>query len=310
MNLPDEPWLRMLLLMWGVLIAAAIPLAALTPVRRRRGELVKPMWTKYAAWFLMAAAVSVPMALGRLWLQIMFLLLSLYAFEEFARAVGLWKERGHMWLARIAILLVYVPVLSSWYGLFMAMAAYLIILVFAFPIMLDKYEGMIQRTCLTILGVIYCGWFLGHVAFLANIESGAALVLAFLLVVVANDAGAYLIGSSIGRRRLAPNLSPKKTVAGALGGIVITIGMMFVVRFALCGISVAHTILLGFLLSIGGTCGELAMAMIKRDVQIENTGSLIPGHGGLLDRLDSVLFTAPIFFHFMHYFYDIFGQLR
>lgn len=310
MNLPDEPWLRMLLLVWAVLVAAAIPLAVLTYVRRRRGEPAKPIWTKYAAWFLMAAAVSVPMALGRLWLQAMFLLLSLYAFEEFARAVGLWKERGHMWLARIGILLVYVPVVTCWYGLFAAMAAYVIILTFAFPIMRDKYEGMVQRTCLTVLGVIYCGWFLGHVAFLANIESGAALVLAFLLVLAVNDAGSYFIGSLIGRHRLAPNLSPQKTVVGALGGIAITIGMMFVVRFALCGISVAHTILLGFLLSIGGMCGDLAMAMIKRDVQIENTGTLIPGHGGLLERLDSVLFTAPIFFHFMHYFYDIFGQVR
>ena len=308
MNLPEEPWLRMLLLVWGVLVAAAIPLAALTHGCRRLGKPAKPMWTKYTAWFLMAAAVSVPMALGRLWLQIMFLLLSLYAFEEFARAVGLWKERGQMWLARIGIVLVYVPIVTGWYGLFMAMAAYVIILTFAFPIMLDKYEGMVQRTCLTILGVIYCGWFLGHVAFLTNVESGRALVLAFLLVLAVNDAGSYFIGSLVGRHRLAPNLSPQKTIAGALGGIAITIGMMFAVRFALCGISVANTIILGLLLSIGGMFGDLAMAMIKRDVQIENTGSLIPGHGGLLERLDSVLFTAPIFFHYMHYFQDLFGQ--
>ena len=264
MNLPDEPWLRMLLLVWAVLVVAAIPLAALTHVRGRRGKPAKSMWTQYAAWFLMAAAVSVPMALGRLWLQIMFLLLSLYAFEEFARAVGLWKERGQMWLARLGILLVYVPVVAGWYGLFMAMAAYVIILVFAFPIMLDRYEGMVQRTCLTILGVIYCGWFLGHVAFLANIESGRALVLAFLLVLAVNDAGSYFIGNLVGRHRLAPNLSPQKTVAGALGGVAITIGMMFVVRFALCDISVANTIILGLLLGIGGTFGDLAMSVIKR----------------------------------------------
>lgn len=308
MNLSEEAW-RMLLLIWAALIAAAIPLAALTPVRRRRGEPVKPMWVKYAAWFLIAPVVTIPMALGRVWMQVTFLLLSLYAFEEYSRAVGLWKERGHMWLARVGVLLAYVPVFLDWYGLFTAMAAYIILLVFVFPIMRDKYEGMIQRTCLTILGVIYCGWFLAHLAFLMNVPAGRELVLVFLFALAVNDGGAYLVGSCIGRRPLAPNLSPGKTVAGALGAIALTIGAMFAARFALCGISVTHTILLGFLLSVGGTCGDLAMAMIKRDVKIEDTGSLIPGHGGLLDRLDSVLFTAPIFFHFMNYFYDVFEQV-
>jgi len=300
-DLPDEPWLRMLLLMWGVLIAAAVPLAVLTSVRRRCGQPVKPMWTKYAVWFPMAGIVSVSMMLGRLWLQAVFLLLSLLAFEEFARAVGLWKERRHVWLGRAGILLAYIPVFVGWVGLFIAMPAYLIILVFVFPIVLDKFEGMVQRTCLTILGVLYCGWFLGHLALLAGNIHGRALILAFLLVVVVNDGIAHLIGTSLGRRPLAPNLDPDKTLPGALVATLMTVEMMFVVRFALSGISGMHAIQLGLLLSIGGTCGGLVMAMIKRDVQIEDAGSLIPGHGGLLNRLNSVFFTAPIFFHFMHY---------
>jgi phosphatidate cytidylyltransferase len=301
-DLPDEPWLRMLLLMWGVLIAAAVPLAVLTSVRRHRGQPVKPVWTKYAVWFPMAAVVSVSMMLGRFWLQTVFLLLSLLAFEEFARAVGLWKERRHVWLGRVGVLLAYVPVFVGWVGLFIAMPAYLIILVFVFPIVLDKFEGMVQRTCLTILGVLYCGWFLGHLALLAgNIRHGRALILAFLLVVVVNDGIAHLIGTSLGRRPLAPNLDPDKTLPGALVAVLVTVEMMFVVRFALCGISDTHAILLGLLLSVGGACGGLVMAMIKRDVQIEDASSLIPGHGGLLNRLNCVFFTAPVFFHFIHY---------
>jgi len=290
---------------WAVLLAAAIPLVVLTIVRCRRGKSVKALWVKYAAWFLMAPAITIPVVLGRRWLQVAFLLLSLYAFEEFSRAVGLWRERGHVWLGRAAIVLAYVPVFIGWYGLFMAIAAYIILLVFVFPIMRDKYEGMVQRTCLTMLGTLYFGWFLAHLGFLANAEAGRELVLAFLLIVVVNDASAYLIGSTLGRRALSPTLSPNKTVAGALGALAVTIGMVFAVRFALVGISAGHAVLLGLVLSVGGTCGDLAMSMIKRDVHIKDTGSLIPGHGGVLDRLDSVLFTAPIFFHFMNYFYDI-----
>ncbi len=302
-----ETWFQVMLLLWAVLVAAVVPLLVLHVVWRRRGRPATPLWTKYAAWFVIVPVVTIPIALGRVWGQIAFLVLSLYAFEEFARAVGLWKERGHMWLTRLCIVLAYVPVFVNWYGLFTAMAAYLVILAFVFPIIRDVYQGMIQRTCLTVLGVLYFGWFLAHLAFLLNLGPGRERVLAFLLVVGVNDAAAYLIGSAFGRRPLAPEVEPGKTVAGALGALAVTLGMMFAARFALGDISIFHTILLGILLSVGGTCGALVISMIKRDVRVERTGSLLPGHGGLLDRLDSVLFTAPIFFHFLNHFYDICG---
>jgi len=308
MRLPEEPWLLMLLVVWGVLLAATVPLVLISPVRRRRGKSVKSMWIKYAAWFVMVPTMTLPMLAGPQWMQIAFLVMSLYAFEEYSRAVGIWRERSHMWLARISIVLTHVPIFIGWPGTFMVMPAYVILLILAYPIMRDTYKGMIQRSCLTILGVLYFGWFLGHLSLLLNVPEGRALVLAFSLVIVANDASAYLIGSSIGRTPLSPNLSPNKTAEGVLGSLAVAIALTFAVRFALGGISTVHTLLLGFLLGVGGTCGDLAISMIKRDVQIKDTGNLIPGHGGLLDRLDSALFAAPIFVHFMNYFYGVLGQ--
>ncbi|MDD5557367.1 MAG: CDP-archaeol synthase [bacterium] len=303
MTLPDDPGTRMLVLVWGVLLAAAIPLAALTPVRRRAGGDVRSMWVKYASWFIMVPAITVPLLLGRAWTQAALMLLSFHAFEEFSRAVGLWRERGHVWLARACIALVYLPVFIPWYGLFMTMPVCLVILIYLYPVMRDRYRGMIQCSCLTIVGVIYFGWFPAHLAFLMNAAAGPALLLAFLLVVVMNDASAYLIGSSVGRRLLSPNLSPRKTVEGTLGAMAVSIALIFLVRFALGGISSLHALLLGLLLSVGGTCGDLTMSLIKRDVGVKDSGALIPGHGGLLDRLDSIVFTAPLFFHFMSHFY-------
>ena len=302
---PNEPWQQMTVVVWGVLIVAAIPLAVLIPFRKRAGKPVKSMWIKYGAWFIIAPLVTIPLALGRYWMQSVFLLMSLYAFEEFSRAVGLWRSRGHIWLARLCIALLYLPVFLDYHGLFVAAPAYAILLIFLFPVVGDKFKGMIQLTCLTIMGVVYFGWFLGHMAFLANREVGRQLILAFLLIVAVNDAAAYVIGSTLGRRKLSPNISPNKTVEGMIGAMLVAIGMTFAVRFALLGIAWPHALLLGFLLGLGGTCGDLVISMIKRDVQIKDTGSLIPGHGGLLDRLDSVLFTAPIFFHFMNYFCEI-----
>lgn len=303
MNLPEEVWLQMLILLSVVLVGCSIPLIILTFVRRLQGKEVRSMWVKYGAWFIMLPVFSVPMLLGVTVMQAFFLVLSLFAFEEFARAVGLWKERAHMWLGRICIILVYIAVFTKGFGLFMSMPAYVIIFAFLLPIFRDSFRGMIQRTCLMILGAIYFGWFLAHLAFTLNTSTGRELVLAFMLIVVVNDAMAYIIGSNIGKHHMVPNLSPNKTWEGAIGAMIITIVVTVCLRFALYDMSIPMAILLGFLLAFGGTCGDLAISVIKRDVKIKDTGNLIPGHGGLLDRLDSVLFAAPIFFHFMNAFY-------
>ncbi len=302
MTLPDEAWQRMMFLVWATLLVAAVPLAILSPIRLRLGKPVKAMWIKYGVWFLIAPIVTVPMVFGRGWMQAAFLLGSLYALEEFGRVVGLRRQRAHMWLARVCIVAVYIPVFFSRYGLFLTLPAYLILPIFLLPIMLDRYKGMIHTSCLVMLGVIYFGWFLAHLAFLMNVEVGRQLILAFLVVIVVNDSAAYLVGSSFGRRPLSPRLSPNKTVEGFIAAIVITVAVTVSFRFALAGMSLAHTVLLGLLLAVAGTCGDLAMSLIKRDVHVKDSGHLIPGHGGLLDRLDSVLFASPIFFHFIRYF--------
>jgi len=297
----DQTWVQLLIVVWGVLLAFAVPLAVMSILWHRRGRGVASMWVKYAAWFVMVPAVTIPLILGRIYMQAAFLIMSLYAFTEFARAVGLWRKPAHVWLGRIGIGIVYAPVFFPDHTIFMATPAFVILLVFLYPIARDRYQGMTQASCLTIFGVVYFGWFLAHLAFMANATLGRELILAFLLVVVVNDAAAYLIGSSLGKHKLSPNLSPNKTAEGFVGAMACTMGMMFVVRFALGGITWLMTLLLGFLLAVGGTCGDLVISLIKRDVHIKDSGTLIPGHGGLLDRLDSTLFAAPIFFHMLYY---------
>jgi len=302
MALPGETWQRMMLFMLATLLLAALPLAVLSPIRRRQGKPVKAMWVKYGGWFLIVPVVALPMVLGRVWMQATFLLVSLCALKEFARLVGLRKHRAHLWLARACVVLAYVPVFLSRYDLFLVFPAYLVLPVFLLPILLDRFDGMIRASCLVVLGVTYCGWFLAHLAFLMNADAGRQLVLAFLVVVAINDSAAYLVGSGLGRRPLAPRLSPNKTIEGFLGAIAVTVAMTFLVRFALPGISRWQTLLLGLLLALAGTCGDLAMSLIKRDVHVKDSGHVIPGQGGLLDRLDSILFATPIFFHFMRCF--------
>jgi phosphatidate cytidylyltransferase len=302
MALPPGSLQRMVLLVWGVLLAAAVPLAIFSPVLRRRGQAVKTLWIKYAAWFVIVPLVTVPMILGGVWVQVALLVVSLYALEEYARLVGLGAERVHLWLARLGIVAVYVPAFLARYDLFLAVPPYLALPIILVPILQDRSEGMTRVTALTFLGVIYFGWFPAHLALLAGTGTGRAAVLALLVLITVNDTAAHLVGASFGHRPLAPRLSPNKTVEGFLGAAAVTVLMTFAVRFALGGLSAAQTVLLGLVLAVAGTCGDLAISMIKRDVHVKDTGRLIPGHGGLLDRLDSTLIAAPIFFYFMRTF--------
>lgn len=303
MNWPEETWLQMIIILGVVLIGWSIPLIIVTLIKRRRRVEVRSLWIKYGSWFVMVPVFTIPMLIGLTVMQAFFLVLSLFAFEEFARAVGLWKERIHMLIGRICIFLVYIAVFTKGFGLFMSMPAYAIIFSFLIPVFRDQFQAMIQKTCLTILGIIYFGWFLAHLAFLLNASAGRELILAFMLIVITNDAAAYVIGSNFGKHHMVPNLSPNKTWEGAIGAMIVTVGVTVVVRFALYDMAIPVAILLGLLLAFGGTCGDLVISVIKRDVQIKDTGNLIPGHGGILDRLDSVLFVTPIFFHFMNAFY-------
>ncbi len=303
MNLQLETWQWLLLLVWAILVAWSIPLIIITIIRKKQGKDVRSIWIKYSSWFIMVPILTIPLLLGKWFTQSLFLLLSLYAFEEFSRTIGLSKEKGHMWVGRISILLIYTTVFVGYFGTFMSMPAYIIIFSFLFPILRDRFRGMVQSTVLTIFGVIYFGWFLAYLAYLMNIDTGPQLIIVFLLIIITNDASAYVIGSNLGRHPMVPHLSPKKTWEGAIGAALITIGLTVALRFALYEMTLWVALIFGAILAFTGTCGDLSISLVKRDVHTKDTGHLIPGHGGLLDRLDSILFSTPVFFHFMNAFY-------
>jgi len=133
-----------------------------------------------------------------------------------------------------------------------------------------------------------------------------SLVLLLIFCVQLNDVFAYIAGKSLGGPKLAPQTSPNKTISGALGAVVLTT----LVVYWLGGIvfptgqlaEPLQRVVLGFLISIGGQFGDLTISSIKRDLGIQQTGVLIPGHGGVLDRVNSLLLSAPAMFHFVNHF--------
>ena len=190
--------------------------------------------------------------------------------------------------------------------MYMAMPVYVIAIILLIPIVRNRVAGQLQAIALAIVGFIYIGWMFGHLAFLANAAHAYGYLLYLLVAVELNDVAAFTFGRLFGRRKLRSNISPNKTIAGAAGALTASMILPWVVHlFALQHFKPMHLILAGLIVGIGGQLGDLSISVIKRDIGIKDTGALLPGHGGILDRIDSLIFVAPLFFHMTRYFHGI-----
>ena len=132
---------------------------------------------------------------------------------------------------------------------------------------------------------------------------GPGLLLFLVIVTESNDIFQFLWGKSLGRRRVAPTVSPGKTYAGLIGGIGSTILLAMLIGPRLTLLDMPRSLLAGLLIAVAGFAGDLCFSALKRDLRIKDFGATLPGHGGVLDRVDSLVFTAPLFFHFAYYCY-------
>lgn len=155
----------------------------------------------------------------------------------------------------------------------------------------------LRWTALCLLGVLYVAGPLSFGVALRGMPGGERYVLLVCGIVWVGDTGAFYIGSSLGRHPLAPRISPQKSVEGGVGGLVASIGVAWVLAKALgIPLTFVSSLLLGAVIGGAGQVGDLIESVIKRAFQVKDTGGLIPGHGGMLDRIDSLLFAIPVFY--------------
>jgi phosphatidate cytidylyltransferase len=169
---------------------------------------------------------------------------------------------------------------------------------FFFLINFDHFPALLPELGLSCLGIVYVPFLMGHFIWLRVLPQGEYWVLWLLLLIFAGDTGAFYSGRWFGVRKLCPAVSPGKTVAGAIGGLLssLTVGVV-VGRLFLVEINFLVLLFLSLLLALIGQLGDLFESMLKRRAQIKDSSGILPGHGGLLDRLDSLLFTVPVFYH-------------
>lgn len=186
--------------------------------------------------------------------------------------------------------------------------ALIVILLIIFQIFWGKIEEASMRLSYTIFGLLYVPFLFSHVFALKNIKMGNYWILSAFLLVWASDSAAYFIGINFGKHKMSPKISPKKSIEGGLAGIAAPIASMFIIRYALyfkgTGISILHIIFIGILVGIVGQIGDLAESLFKREYGIKDSGNLLFGHGGFLDRFDSLIFIIPTLYYYVKFFVE------
>lgn len=156
-----------------------------------------------------------------------------------------------------------------------------------------------EPAAVTLFGICYVNWLLGYGFWLRDLPGGSGWVLLLVWVTWLGETAAYVVGSTLGRTKLAPVISPRKTVEGAAAQLVVSLLAAVVAQvWFFTEIGLGHAVVAGLLLGVVGQLGDLVESALKRSVGTKDTGGLIPGHGGLLDRLDSLLFNTPTLYYY------------
>jgi len=300
---PVTLWVTVVI--FGILLFASLMVAILGKTGRLSDASQLELRQRIRSWWVLAPLMVGPILLGGAWVMLGVLVLSLFCYREFARVTGMFRSPLVSLSVVLGVIAIAFATADHWYGFFSALPALGVMVIAAVAIAADKPQGYIQRVALGAFAFLLFGVCFGHIGYLANDANFRPMLLLLLVSVELNDVFAYLSGKTLGRRKLAPNTSPNKTIGGALGAMLLTTGLVMALgRPVFAGTEMSGwgaLAGLGLILSVAGQLGDLVLSSIKRDVGVKDMGVTLPGHGGLLDRFDSLLLAAPAFFHYVGY---------
>ena len=266
---------------------------------------------RIGAWWLMSAAFLVATLTGGVGSVILFALVSVLALREFVTLSPTSRadHRALAWAFFVVIPVQYALVGIQWYGLFSIMIpVYAFLLLATRMVLAGETERFLERTATVQWGLMACVYCVSYAPALLLLDidgydaSSGKLLLFLVVVVQASDVLQFVWGKLLGRRRIAPTISPNKTWEGFAGGIasatLLGTGLWWATPF-----NPWQAAAMSLLIGLAGFAGGLVMSAIKRDRGVKDYGGLLPGHGGVLDRIDSLLFAAPIFFHVTRFFF-------
>lgn len=293
---------------FGVIGVAGAILATIDLLLRRN---IRSIWLTYRGWLIMASLYLGCLALGRAVLVSLLVAVSVFALKEYCRVTGLSRDPAMAAVTYVGVLAVGAICLvsetglvssSGGFDLFNALPIYMIALIVLVPISKNRVEGQLQSIALALVGFLYVGWMFGHLALLTTTKYGLGYVLYLAFSVALNDVAAFVFGRLFGKHALRSSISPRKTWEGAVGALGFSLLLPWLLRPSFPQFGAVQLTLTGLIVGVGGQLGDLSISLIKRDMGVKDMGSAIPGHGGVLDRIDSMMYVAPLFFHMTRYF--------
>ncbi len=261
------------------------------------------------SWWVMIGIIFVVLVVSKNLAIAFFAFLSFLALKEFLSIVPTRQtDRRVIFWAYLSIPVQYYWVSINWYGMFII---FIPVYVFLFlpmrMILIGETKGFIRSAGILHWATMLTVFSISHIAFLLVLPEKNALagyigpVLFLLCMTQFNDVCQYVWGKMLGRHKIIPKVSPNKTWEGFLGGLItITLCAGFLAPW-LTPLNFIQGLFAGALISASGFIGDVVISSVKRDLQIKDSGNMIPGHGGVLDRLDSLTYTSPLFFHFLYY---------
>jgi phosphatidate cytidylyltransferase len=278
---------------------------------QRARDIVSNMNTRILTWWALIAIFGLALVLGEMGVITFFGLLSFLALREFVTITPTHPadHRTLFWTFFLFTPLQYYLVGVRWYGMFS-----ILIPVYAFlsipmrSALAGDTNRFLERTAKIQWGLMVCTYCLSYAPALLVLEipgyakRNASLLFFFLIVAQGSDVLQYAWGKLAGRTRIAPSVSPDKTLEGFCGGVLTASGLGAALYWA-TPFKWWQAALISLLTTLMGFAGSLTMSAIKRDRGVKDYGTIVPGHGGVLDRIDSICFAAPVFFHVTRYFF-------
>lgn len=298
---------EVVMLIFGILVLGTLVVFILSKIYPKKN--FDELAARIKSWWIMASVFIAATIFNTDISYFAIAFLSFLAFRELYSLLNFRDvdRRAILW-AYIAIPIQYYLAFIGWYGAFIIFIPVIMFLLLPLRLVLKgEMQGIIKSMAtlqwilmLTVFGISHMAYLLSLPDLAGFKNGGRGLLLFVVFVTEINDVLQFTWGKLLGKHKIIPKVSPNKTWEGFLGGIISTTVIGYFLRF-LTPLDGWQIVFVSFMVAFAGFAGDIVMSAVKRDVGVKDTGSTIPGHGGLLDRIDSLAYSVPVFFHLVYY---------
>lgn len=306
MNILNPPIYTTLIVIFAILLAATLIIKYL---QKKHNKPYSELAERTRSWFYMIVIAVVGIFINDVVAMVFFALLSYLALKEYFTLIPTrLTDRRILFYGYVAIIFQYYFAYIQWYEVFIiCIPVYLFLFLPFRQMLIGDTAGFINNTSKVQWGVMLFVFAISHLAYLLMLPAvdsvtAPMMVLYLVFLTELNDILQFVCGKCLGKRKIIPKVSPNKTVEGFLGGVIFTTLLALVFCY-LTPFTWLQAIGAGLIISVGGFIGDVVVSMVKRDVGVKDGSNLIAGHGGVIDRVDSLTYTAPLFFHYVYYLY-------